>query len=78
MFHNFKQFSLFALKENVGYQGMISQNTLASGPKVIKVFSCSTQQSTKFQLLIKIKIPTNKEVACFMSLRVCIYHADKC
>ena len=33
-----------------------------SGPKVIKLFSCSTQLSTKFQLLIKTKIPTNVEV----------------
>ena len=31
------------------------------GPRVIKLFSCSTQLSTKFQLLIKTKIPTNKE-----------------
>ena len=29
---------------------------------VIKLFSCSTQLSTKFQLLIKSKIQTNKEV----------------
>ena len=32
--------------------------------EVIKLFSCSTQLSTKFQLLIKTKIPTNKEVSC--------------
>ena len=31
-------------------------------PEVIKLFSFSTQLSTKFQLLIKTKIPTNKEV----------------
>ena len=48
------------------------------GPEVIKLFSCSTQQSSKFQLLIKTKKPTNKEVSCFKSLRCCIYHADKC
>ena len=48
-----------------------------SGPEVIKLFSCSTQLSTKFQLLIKTKIPTNKEVSCFKSLRCCIYHANK-
>ena len=34
------------------------------GPEVIK-FSCSTQLSTTFQLLIETKIPTNKEVSCF-------------
>ena len=48
------------------------------GPEVIKLFSCSTQLSMKFQLLIKTKIPANKEVSCFKSLRCCIYHANKC
>ena len=48
------------------------------GPEVIKLFSCSTQLSTKFQLLIKTKIPTSAEISCFMSLRCCIYHAHKC
>ena len=52
--------------------------TLSSGPEVIKLFSCSTQLSTKFQLLIKTKIPINKEDSCFKSLNRCIYHADKC
>ena len=32
-----------------------------AGPEVIKLFSCSTQLSTKFQLLKKTKIPTNKK-----------------
>ena len=32
------------------------KNGLTSGPEVIKLFSCSTQLSTKFQLLIKTKI----------------------
>ena len=34
-------------------------------PRGYKTFSCSTQLSTEFQLLIKTKIPTNKEVVCF-------------
>ena len=34
-----------------------------------KTLSCSTQLSTKFQLLIKTKIPTNEEVSCFKYLR---------
>ena len=46
-------------------------------PKYIKLFSCSTELSTKFQLLIKAKIPKNKEVSCFKALRCCIYHAHK-
>ena len=47
-------------------------------PEVIKLFSCSTQLSTKFQLLIKTKILTNEEVSCLKSLRCCIYHANNC
>ena len=47
-------------------------------PEVLKLFSCSTQLNRKFQLLIKTKIPTNKEVSCFKSLRCCIYHVNKC
>ena len=47
-----------------------------SGPEVIKLFSCSTQLSTKFELLIKSKIPTNKQVSCFKSLKCCVYHAN--
>ena len=31
--------------------------------------------STKFQLISKIKIPTNEEVSCLKSLRCCIYLA---
>ena len=41
-------------------------------PQVIKLFSCSTQLSTEFQLLIKTKIPTNEEVSCF-SLSVFVF-----
>ena len=48
------------------------------GPGVIKLFSCSTQLSTKFQLLKKTKILTNEEVSCFKSLICCIYHVNKC
>ena len=35
------------------------------------------QLSSKFQLLIKTKIPTNKDISCFKSLRCCIYHVNK-
>ena len=47
------------------------------GPKVIKLFSCLTQMSMEFQLLIKTKIRTIEEVSCFKSLRCFIYHANK-
>ena len=36
------------------------------------------QLSTKFQLLIKIKIQKSEDVSCFKSLECCIYHANKC
>ena len=55
------------------------QNTAwKSGPDVMKLFSCSTQLSTKFHVLIKTKIPTNEEVSCLKSLRFCVYHANEC
>ena len=47
-------------------------------PRGYKNFPYSTQLSTKFQLFIKTKIPTNKGASCFKSLRYCIYHANKC
>ena len=53
-------------------------HVLRTRPEVRKLFSCSIQMSTKFQLLIKTKIQTNKEVSCFKYLRCCIYHANKC
>ena len=45
-------------------------------PEIIKLFSCSTQLGTKFELLIKTKIRTNEEVACSKALSCCIYHAN--
>ena len=52
--------------------------TSRPGPELIKLFSCSTQLSMNFKLLIKTKIPAHKEVSCIKSLRCCIYHANKC
>ena len=46
--------------------------TKGPGTEVIKLFSCSTQLSTIFQMLIKTKIPTNNEVSFFKSLR-CLF-----
>ena len=35
--------------------------------------------ATRFQLIIKTKIPTNKEVSCFKSLKCCItINANNC
>ena len=36
--------------------------------------SKSNSPAPKYQLLIKTKVPTNKEVSSFKSLRCCIYH----
>ena len=41
--------------------------TAPSGPKVIKVFPCSTQ-STKFILLINVKMPTIVGILTFISM----------
>ena len=40
---------------------------VSSGLMVIKLFTCSTQQSTKFHLLIKTKILTKKYLALSIS-----------
>ena len=40
---------------------------MGSGPEVIKLFSCSTQLSMKFVLLINVKMPTNVGILIFMS-----------
>ena len=53
-------------------------SSLNAGLEVIKLYSCATQLSTKFQLLIKTKIPSNKEVSCFKSPRCCMYFANEC
>ena len=39
-----------------------------SGPEVIKPFSCSTQLSTKFILLINVKMPTIVGILTFISM----------
>ena len=40
---------------------------LQKGPEVIKLFSCSTQLSTKFFLLINVKMPTIVDILTFRS-----------
>ena len=40
----------------------------APGPEVIKLFSCSTQLSTKFILLINVKMPTIVGILTFMRM----------
>ena len=40
---------------------------IGAGPEVIKLFSCSTQLSTKFILLINVKMPTIVGILTFIS-----------
>ena len=47
------------------------------GLEVVKLFSCSTQLSMEFQMLIKYKMLKNNDFSCFQMLRCCIYHAHK-
>ena len=44
----------------------------------VYIFSCLTQLTTRFHMLIKIKTLRCKESSCFKFLRCCIYHANKC
>ena len=39
-----------------------------TGPEVIKLFSCSTQLSKKFILLINVKMPTIVGISIFISV----------
>ena len=50
-------------------------DTKSSGPEVIKLFSCSTQLSMKFQQVMKTEMLKNKDFSCFETPRCCIYHA---
>ena len=43
------------------------QNLVATWPEVVKLFSCSTQLSTKFILLINVKMPTIVGILTFIS-----------
>ena len=38
-----------------------------SGPKIIKLFSCSTELSMKFLLLINVEMPTTVGISTFRS-----------
>ena len=42
-------------------------DSVGPGPEVIKLFSCSTQLSMKFFLLINVKMPTTVGILTFMS-----------
>ena len=74
MFRVDENSGLITLKYNIidsefaAYRNYRVSTRYRPGPEIIKLFSCSTQLSTKFHLLIKTKILTSKEVSCFKSL----------
>ena len=49
------------------YHVMSCTDLMKPGPKVIKLFSCSTQLSTKFQLLINLKY---RQIKKFLALNL--------
>ena len=51
---------------------------LTPGPEVIKLFFMLNSTEHEITTDHKTKIPTDKDVSCFKSLRCCIYHAYKC
>ena len=55
-------------KEELSTKSAASRESLFPCPEDIKLFSCSTQLSSKFRILIQIKIPTNEEASCFKTL----------
>ena len=50
---------------------------LEPGPEVIKHFSCSTQLSMKFFLLINVKMPTIVGILTFMSRKNSIFRLSE-
>ena len=48
-------------------------DTTETYPVVIKLYSCSTQLTMKFQLLITTKLLNIKDFSCFQTLIGCIY-----
>ena len=49
------------------YTGLMSALVCIPGTKVIKLFSCSTQLSMEFILLINVKMPTYVGILTFIS-----------
>ena len=49
---------------------MVNTVCAEAGPEVIKLFSCSTKLSTKFSLLINMKMPTIVGIFIFISREI--------
>ena len=52
----------------VKYEKQLPDAALTPGPEVIKLFSCSTQLSIKFIMLINVKMPTIVGILTFISM----------
>ena len=50
------------------YQSAKGFESVGPGPEVMKLFSCSTQLSTNFILLINVKMPTIVGILTFISM----------
>ena len=46
---------------------IFEEKFMKSGSEVIKLFSCSSQLSMEFFLLINVKMPTNVSILAFIS-----------
>ena len=46
----------------------VTGDKIQPGPKVIKLFSCSTQLSTKFIMLVNVKMPTITFISMIIAL----------
>ena len=54
------------------YIEVCNKKDRSPGPEVIKLFSCSTQLSMKFFLLLNVKMPTVVGILTFMSGKISI------
>ena len=65
---NFGSVSAYNTFENIMPRQLMTSLVLKQpGPEVIKLFSCSTQLSMNFFLLINVKMPTIVGILTFMS-----------
>ena len=67
IFHKILWFTVTILSTEAGRSDQTVQTQNRLGPKVLKLFSCSTQLSMKFFLVIDVKMPTIVGILTFMS-----------
>ena len=57
--------------------GLLEMVKYCPGPEIMKLFTCSTQLSIKFQRLIKAKMMKHIDFSFYQPLNWCIYPANK-